>query len=198
MPGSFSEFLQELTTNSEWQATLLVILVALGGLLYLLQVRVRRWRGERATRKIIKRLGARSMENLVLADGTGGEVTIEHLLLGHDGLIVVGVMRFDGLIFGGRLTDQWTQVLGRKSFKFENPNHYLQRQINAVSLLVPDVPVTGRHLFTNARFPKDKPDGVIVQEDLKTLPRRPRYGDIPKPLRTAWKQLQETIAWRPD
>ncbi|MDX1696726.1 MAG: nuclease-related domain-containing protein [Thiohalobacterales bacterium] len=193
MPRSFSELLQQLATNSELQATLLIVLVALAGVLYLLHLRIRRWRGDRATRKIIRRLGARSLQDLVLPDGTGGEVTIDHLLLAPDGLVIVNVMRFDGLIFGGRHTDQWTQVLGRKSYKFENPNHYLQRQINAIDLLVPDAPVSGRLLFSNARFPKDKPDGVIVMGDLKSLPRRPRYRDIPGPVRTAWKQLQETM-----
>jgi hypothetical protein len=45
---------------------------------------------------------------------------------------VVGVLRFDGLIFGSGHIDQWTQVIGRHSYKFDNPDHYLQRQINAL------------------------------------------------------------------
>ncbi len=189
MPHSLPEFLQELAHNSELQATLLVAVVALAGLLYMLRLRLRHWWHERNTRKIIKRLGASAIENIQLPDGTGGEVTIEHLLLARDGIIIVGVMRFDGLIFGGRLTDQWTQVLGRRSFKFDNPNHYLQRQVNAIRQLVPGVPVSGRHLFSNAKFPKDKPDSVLLPSDLKTLPERPRQRDIPKQFRTAWKQL---------
>jgi hypothetical protein len=194
MPDSLPEFLQELTHNSELQATLLVVVVALSGLLYMLRARLRRWRCERNIKKIINRLGARVMENIQLADGTGGEVTIEYLLLTHEALTIVGIMRFDGLIFGGRLTDQWTQVLGRRSYKFDNPNHYLQRQINAVSLIVPGIPVNGRHLFTNAKFPKDKPDSVLLLSELKTLPKRPRHGDIPKQLRAAWKQLGEAVS----
>jgi hypothetical protein len=193
MPATFSEFLHELTSNSEWQATLLVVLVALAGSLYLLKKQFRRWRSERKTRKIVQRLGARRIENIRLPDGTGGEVIIEYLLLAPHALVIVGIKRFDGLIFGARLTDQWTQVLGRRSYKFDNPDHYLQRQINAIAQIVPDAPVTGWHLFANAKFPKDKPESVLLVSDLKTMPSRPRYGDIPKPLRTAWEQVLEAV-----
>ena len=193
MPFSIPEFLHELANNSELQATLLVVAVALGGLLYVLRNRVHRWRCERKTRKLIQRLGARRIDNINLPDGTGGEIIIEHLVLSPEAIFIVGVMRFDGLIFGGRLTEQWTQVLGRRSYKFDNPNQYLQRQINAISQVVPGVPVKGLHLFPNAKFPKDKPDSVIQISDLKTLPGRTRPGDIPQSLRTAWKQLLEVV-----
>jgi len=193
MPASLPEFLHELVNNSELQATLLVALVALAGVLYLLRNRVRRWNSERKTRKIIQRLGARRIENIRLPDGTGGEVIIENLLLAPDALVIAGIKRFDGLIFGARLTDQWTQVLGRRSYKFDNPDHYLQRQLNAIAQIVPDAPVTGWHLFTNAKFPRDKPDSVLLLGDLKTLPPRPRYADIPKQLRAAWKQVLEVV-----
>ena len=194
MPATFSEFLQAIINNSELQATLLVVAVAVAGLIYVLRTHVRRWRSERKVKKVVHRLGARHIENIRLPDGTGGEVIIDHLLLGRDALLIVGIMRFDGAIFGGRLTDQWTQVIGRRSFKFDNPNHYLQRQINAISQVVPGTPVRGWHLFPNAKFPKDKPDSVLLLGDLKTLPARPRRGDIPKELRAAWKQVLDTVS----
>ncbi|MBT8117284.1 MAG: hypothetical protein KJO66_05590 [Gammaproteobacteria bacterium] len=193
MPATLPEFLDELASNSEWQATLLVVLVTLAGVLYLLRNRTRRWNSERKTRKIIQRLGARRIENIRLPDGTGGEIIIEYLLLAPDALVIAGIMRFDGLIFGARLTDQWTQVLGRRSYKFDNPDHYLQRQLNAIAQIVPDVRVTGWHLFTNAKFPRDKPDSVLLLSDLKTLPPRPRDADIPKPLRAAWERVLEVV-----
>jgi hypothetical protein len=186
-----SEFLQELTHNTEFQATVLVLMAALLGLLYLLYVRVRRWRCERDIKRIVHRLGARVIKDIRLADGTGGEVTIEYLLLARDAFIIVSVMRFDGLIFGGRLTNQWTQVLGRNSYKFDNPNHYLQRQVDAISLIIPGIPVSGRQLFTNATFPRDKPDSVLLPGDLGNLPKRPRYRDITKKFRAAWKQVKK-------
>ena len=194
MPDTLSELLQEFTTNSEYQATLLVIMVALGGLLYVVYKKLRRWHGEHRTRKYIKRLGARCIRNLRLPDGTGGEVLIEYLLLAPDALVIVGIMRFEGLIFGARLTDQWTQVLGRRSYKFENPDHYLQRQINAIAQIVPDTTVRGWHLFPIASFPKDKPDNVLLLSDLKNLPPRLRRRDIPRAMRVAWDQLLAAVA----
>ncbi|MGB5259243.1 MAG: NERD domain-containing protein [Gammaproteobacteria bacterium] len=191
MPVTLSEFLHKLINNSEWQATLLVAAVALAGLLYVISKRVLHWLAEYRIKKIIRRLGACRVKNLRLPDGTGGEVIIEYLVLAPQALVIVGVMRFDGLIFGARVTDQWTQVLGRRSYKFDNPEHYLQRKINAIKQILPDVPVRGWHLFANAKFPKDKPDSVLLLSDLKTLPPRPRHGDIPKPLRLAWNQVLE-------
>ena len=193
MPVTPSDFLQELTTNSEYQATLLVIVVALAGLLYLLHKKLRRWRCERRTRKTIKRMGVRHLQDIRLSDGTGGEVLIEYLLLAPDALVIVGIKRFEGLIFGARLTDQWTQVLGRRSYKFENPDHYLQRQINAISQIVPDVTIRGWHLFPIASFPKDKPDNVLLMADLKNLPSRPRLRDIPAELQQAWEQVEVAV-----
>lgn len=194
MPVTLSEFLQELAHNSEYQATLLVVVVALAGLLYLIRKQFRRWYCERRTRKLIKRLGTRRMQDVRLPDGTGGEVLIEYLLLAPDALVIVGTKRFEGLIFGARLTDQWTQVLGRRSYKFENPDHYLQRQINAIAQVVPDIAVRGWHLFPTAKFPRDKPDNVLLLSDMKDLPSRPRSGDIPEQLKVAWQQLLAAVA----
>ena len=130
------------------------------------------------------------MKNIHLPDGTGGEVTIAHLLLGRDAILVIGVMRFEGMIFGSPHTDQWTQVLNRRSYKFVNPDHYLQRQINAVRLIAPGARVRGWHLFDHgSKFPKDKPDNVLQPGDVRSLPKRPRRDDTPKQLRAAWEQL---------
>ena len=113
-----------------------------------------------------------------------------HLLLGRDAIVVIGVMRFEGLIFGSPHTDQWTQVLNRRSYKFVNPDHYLQHQINAVRLIAPGARVSGWHLFSHgSKFPKDKPGNVLQPGDVRSLPKRPRRDDIPKQLHTAWEQL---------
>lgn len=194
MPESISDLVRELTTNGEWQAILLVATAAFVGLFYVLRNAIRHWRNERAARRILRRLGSSALRDIQLPDGTGGEVTIEHLLLGREALVIVNIMRFDGLIFGGKLTDQWTQVLGRRSFKFDNPNHYLQRQVNAVHAIVPGTQVTGHLLFTNARFPKDMPDGVLLPASLHDLPPRPRRADISRTLRQAWKTVRAGVS----
>jgi hypothetical protein len=190
MLDSLHPLLHELLNNNDLLAAVLATVIVLPVLLFLFRTQLKNWRKEHNIRKVIRRLGVRSMKNIHLPDGTGGEVTIAHLSLGRDTILVIGVMRFEGLIFGSPHTDQWTQVLNRRSYKFVNPDHYLQRQINAVRLIAPDARVSGWHLFGHgSKFPKDKPDNVLQPDDIRSLPKRPRRVDIPKQLRAAWEQL---------
>lgn len=195
MLDSLLPLLHDLLNNNKQLAAVLVAVILALILLFLFRAELKNWRQEHHIRKAIRRLGWRSMENIHLPDGTGGEVTIEHLLLGRDAILVVSVMRFEGVIFGSQRTDQWTQVINRKSYKFDNPDQNLQRQINAVRQIVPDANVSGWHLFGyDAKFPRDKPASVLKLGDVRQLPKRPRRGDIPKPLRAAWKQLVDAVS----
>lgn len=195
MLDSLLPLLHDLLNNNKQHAAVLAAVILASILLFLFRAELKNWRQERHIRKAIRRLGWRSMVNVHLPDGTGGEVTIEHLLLGRDAILVVGVMRFEGAIFGSPRTDQWTQVINRTSYKFDNPDQNLQRQINAVRLIVPDARVSGWHLFGyDAKFPRDKPDSVLKLGDVRQLPKRPRRGDIPKPLHVAWKQLVDAVS----
>ena len=190
MLDSLHPLLHELLKNNDLLAAVLATVIVMPVLLFLFRTQLKNWRQEHNIRKVIRRLGVRSMKNIHLPDGTGGEVTIAHLLLGRDAILVIGVMRFEGMIFGSPHTDQWTQVLNRRSYKFVNPDHYLQRQINAVRLIAPGAKVGGWHLFGHgAKFPKDKPDNVLQPGDVRSLPKRPRRDDIPKQLCAAWEQL---------
>ena len=190
MLESLHPLLHELLNNNKLLAAVLATVMVMPVLLFLFRTQLKNWRQEHNIGRVIRRLGVRSMKNVHLPDGTGGEVTIAHLLLGRDAILVIGVMRFEGLIFGSPHTDQWTQVLNRRSYKFVNPDHYLQRQINAVRLIAPGARVSGWHLFGHgAKFPKDKPDNVLQPGDARSLPKRPRREDIPKQLRAAWEQL---------
>ena len=194
MTDPLHPLLQELLNNNDLLTAVLATAIVVPVLLFLFRARLKNWRQERLIKKVIRRLGVRSMKNIHLPDGTGGEVTIEHLLLGRDAIIVVGVMRFEGLIFGSTHTDQWTQVINRRSYKFDNPDHYLQRQINAVRLIAPGATVSGWHLFCHgAKFPKDKPDNILQLGDVRSLPKRPKHNDIPKQIRATWKQLEIAV-----
>lgn len=194
-----TEFLQNLMQTLALSTEQLYAVLAVPGAVVVLAVLFRRqlgnWREQRQVARMIRRLGARNLHNLQLPDGMGGEVTVEHLLLARDALLVVGVKRFSGLIFGGPQTDQWTQVINRVSYKFPNPDGYLQRQVNAVHMLAPGATVTGLHLFTHgASFPRDKPDNVMSTREIRQLPKRMKYRDIPKGMRMAWEKLVDSIA----
>ena len=194
MPDSLHPLLQELLNNNDLLAAVLATVIVVPVLLFLFHARLKNWRQERLIRKVLRRLGVQLMENIHLPDGMGGEVTIEYLLLGRDDILVIGVMRFEGLISGSPHIDQWTQVINRRSYKFDNPDHNLQRQVNAVRLIAPDVKVIGWHLFGHsAKFRRGKPDNVLQPGDIRSLPVRPRRNDIPKQLRAAWGQLVDRV-----
>lgn len=195
MPESFQNLLQAVPLTSDQLYLLLGVLAAVAALLYSVREPIFNWREERRLRRAIRRLGARSLRDVRLSDSMGGEVTIDYLLLAADGLLIVGVKRFSGVIFGGSQTDQWTQVINRCSYKFPNPDDYLHRQVEAVRLLVPDTAVTGIHLFTHgASFPKGKPDNVLLSREIRQ--KAPKLRRIPKALRTAWEQLAQTVKAR--
>lgn len=195
MLDSLRLLLQELLNNNGFLIVVLTTVIVVPVLLILFRAWLKNWRQERHIRRAIRRLGVHSMENVHLPDGTGGEVTIEYLLLGRDAILVVGVKRFEGLIFGSPHTDQWTQVINRQSYKFDNPDYYLHHQINAVRLIAPGARVSGWHLFGHgATFPRGKSDNVLLLDNVSALPKRPRRRDIPKQLRATWKQLVEALS----
>lgn len=195
MPDSIDTLMQSLPLTPLQAYALLALVAALIVALIVFRERITWWRENRQIHRVLQRLGAREIRNFTLADGTGGEVQLDHLLLTREGVLVVGIKRFSGLIFGGPKMDQWTQVINRVSYKFANPDDYLQRQINAVRSVMPGNRVLGIHLFTHcAHFPKDKPENVLTTRDLRKLPKRPRMKDIPAGLRTAWQELAGNIA----
>ena len=195
MTELFQSLLQKTSLDTTRLYILLGTLFTLVALVIVFRRQLGEWLEERHVKRMTRRLGVRRLRNLHLQDGMGGEVSIDYLLLTRDGLLVIGVKRFSGLIFGGQQTDQWTQVINRVSYKFPNPDEYLHRQINAVRMLAPDVAVSGVHLFTHrAEFPKGKPDNVMSTREIRQLPKRPAQRDIPGKLRTAWVQLVDSIS----
>ena len=163
-------------------------------LAYLLRIPLRSWQEKRRIRRAVKRLGARVMRDVNLPDGMGGAINIDYLVLAADAIRVIGVKRYDGMIFGSANTDEWTQTLNSRSYRFPNPDIYLAQQISAIRSIAARVPVKGLHLFTDtAMFPWDKPDNVLQTKDL--LGRnmsRPRPKDIPADLGSAWVQLAKS------
>jgi hypothetical protein len=188
-------WIQNLTPN---ELRLLLGLLALAVLLtlsYLLRKPLGYWRESRQITRAAKRMGAQVLRDITIPDGMGGDVRIDFLILSTDKILVIDVKRYDGMIFGSTQTDEWTQTLNSRSYKFPNPETYLAQQVTAVRGIVPKVPVRGLHLFTDsAAFPWDKPPNVLQSKDLRSSgTRRPRMKEIPRELRTAWKHIKKTI-----
>jgi len=187
--------IESLTIGNQPWATGLLILILLLILMYLLRNPLRYWREGHIITRAVKRLGARMLRNVTLPDGIGSAISIDFLVLSTDAILVIGVKRYDGMIFGGVRTDEWTQTINTRSYKFPNPDNYLLKQVGAVKCIVPEVPIRGMHLFTdNAVFPWDRPTNVLQVKDLRcSSTRRPRLKDIPVELRAAWTQITRSL-----
>ena len=186
-------WIKNLTPTEQYLAAGLLILMALLALLSFFRTPLHYWRETRRITRAVKRMGARFRRDIDLPDGMGGEIRIDFLVLSPDALVVIGVKRYDGMIFGSAQTDEWTQTLNSRSYKFPNPDAYLAQQVTAVSAIVPKAPVRGQHLFTDAAvFPWDKPANVLLLNDLcNSKAHRPRLKDIPADLRTAWRHMRK-------
>jgi hypothetical protein len=116
----------------------------------------------------LERIGYQAAHQILVPDGMGGFIHIDHLLLTPRGVLVLDTRRVVGLIFGGDQMSDWT-VMGRgRRYTFDNPQPALYDRIAAVKALVGDVPVEGRLLFSNhGRFTKGKPKYVVMLDGIE-------------------------------
>lgn len=164
-----------------------VVSVMLLLLVLLFRRRIRRLLEERRIRQAVARLGTRIHHDLLVPDGLDGYVVADYMVLTHKGILVVKVNRYDGNIFGGRDTDQWSQVIAGASHRFDNPLHAIRLICATLRAQIPNMPISGIVLFAgDCRFPKDKPSGACLMSD---LPKKRRSQQIPPRFETAWELL---------
>ncbi|MDP8984882.1 MAG: NERD domain-containing protein [Pseudomonadota bacterium] len=140
----------------------------------------------------LERIGYQAAHQVLVPDGMGGFIHIDHLLLTPRGVLVLDTRRIAGLIFGGDQMSDWT-VMGRgRRFTFDNPQPALYDRIAAVKALVGEVPVEGRLLFSNVgKFTKGKPKYVLMLDGIEVeFPPVDRSGQTASPELPAY-----TEAW---
>jgi hypothetical protein len=177
----------------EWIEIGASLLVLLGGGFWGLRAYRRRAR----RRSLLARLGRIALESahqVLVPDGMGGFIHIDHLLLTPRGVLVLDTRRIAGLIFGGDQMSDWT-VMGRgRRFTFDNPQPALYDRIAAVKALVGDVPVEGRLLFSNVgKFTKGIPKWVLmlngIEVEFPVVDRGMKSSPAFAQLADAWKRL---------
>lgn len=156
----------------------------------------------RARRKALlarlTRVAYEAVHQVLVPDGMGGYIHVDHLLLTPRGLLVLDTRRVAGLIFGGDQMSDWT-VMGRsRRFTFDNPQPALYDRIAAVKALVGEFPVEGRLLFSNVgKFTKGKPKYVLMLDGLEVeFPPVERGSEDPAALAQAtetWKRLESQL-----
>ncbi len=146
--------------------------------------------------KAIKKLGTETVSYVMISDDVEGPIHIEHLCLTPSGIAVIDVKDYRGYLFGGANTDQWTQVIDNRSFRFENPLHRNKDRVRAIESLVDDIPIYGCVIFTSAgSFPKDKPEGVFMQDNIRDgLGVAGKRLDVPTVYLSEWLELKSQLS----
>ena len=175
------------------QATVAVMLVALLAVAFAWAYR--RWGRFRARKQIVRSfesVSAAVLRDVLIPDGSGGQLHIDFLLLTGRGLLVVDYRDVEGVVFGGEHMREWAVMNGSERSTFLNPLEALYDRIAAVKLLAGEVPVDGRIVFTSrSKFPKGRPPRVL-RLDLLEGEYPPPSREPPHPAeryRPAWDQL---------
>jgi hypothetical protein len=179
--------------DPEWIGIGAVLLLLAAGCFWGMRAYQRRAR-RRALLGRLERVAFDAVHQVLVPDGMGGFIHIDHLLLTPRGVLVLDTRRIAGLIFGGDQMSDWT-VMGRsRRYTFDNPQPALYDRIAAVKALTGEVPVEGRLLFSNVgKFTKGMPkwvlmlDGIevefpVVDRDMKASPAFAHFAD-------AWSRL---------
>ncbi len=121
----------------------------------------------RSVDQVVKQIGFEYLSNLVIPNGEGGEILIDHLVLTAEGLLVIDVKEVRGKVFGSDKMQEWTVITSDRRFTFSNPQPGLYDRIAAVRQIVRQVPVAGKILFLDeAEFTKGVPSLVCKLDDL--------------------------------
>lgn len=114
------------------------------------------------TQRCLNSLGADQILNINCPDGLGHYFNIDRLLLRQEGISLLIYKKYPGKIFCADRIDEWTQMLGQKSYNFKNPLFDLEYQIKALSTYFPGIDINGYLFFDhNAEFPKGHPERII-------------------------------------
>lgn len=177
-------------TITTWGIAFLLLLIAL----FFIWPAAKGWYLDLTLRQKINGLAAESLHQVVIPDGMDGVVYIENLLLTPAGLLILPVHRYQGVLFAADNIDNWTQVIGKRSYKFANPLPQLEADVLAAKNCVGDIPVQGQVLYTRGvEFPKGKPDQLISLSELESM--RQQNGDKPVPAAymQEWDELKQQL-----
>ena len=153
-----------------------------------LQAAFREWRVQRC----LSRIGCEQIRQLVCDDGLDGHYRIDRLALTPNAILLINYRPYGGNIYCADSISEWTQVIGQKSFKFENPLFEIENQLTSLRLLVGNVPVRG-YLFFNysAEFPKGHPQSVLTPDNVPAEFLACEADSVQAEIRVAWEMLKD-------
>ncbi|MBT8435774.1 MAG: NERD domain-containing protein [Gammaproteobacteria bacterium] len=164
-------------------AILLVLLVNRKRLL----VKIREWRIQRS----LAQIGCEQIRNLVCSDGLDGYFKLDRLALTPDAIVLITYKLHSGNIYCAEHISQWTQLVGQKSYKFDNPLFELENQLTALRLLTGNAHLEGFLFFNNsAQFPKGHPDQVLQSTSIPERFNAANCDNVKPEITAAWELLK--------
>ena len=131
-------------------------------------------RGEAAVRRaLVARFPPPTyhLPNNVTLPVEDGTTQIDHVLVSRSGIFVLESKHYKGWLFAHATAAQWTQVLYKKHYKFQNPIHQNRKHVSAVAKLLDFLPNKSIHsvvVFTgDATFKTERPAGVVSLSELE-------------------------------
>lgn len=143
--------------------------------------------------RILNSIGVEQIRHFSFPDGLGGQYVADRLALCEEEILIISYRPYRGQIYCAEKIDEWTQVVDRKSFKFENPLFDQNNQVASLSLLIRNTPIEGHIIYSQeVSFPKGKPDRVHIVTDIPGKYHRDRIGAISSEVQAAWDKLKAT------
>ena len=167
--------------------SLVAVLLIVGAIVFLRFSKSRK----RRLQSVIQSISSEALVNVVIPDGMGGEIHLDHLLLTPDGLLLLDLKDMGGTVFAGDKLDEWTVMDSSARLTFRNPIPVLADRVAALKLVAPEVPVTAKVVFTDAvQFPKGHPQQVTTLDELT----RERAADSEADLTDIWPYWEQIKA----
>lgn len=137
------------------------------------------------------------LEDVVIPDGMDGEIHVEHLLLTVQGVVVVNVKHYEGVVFAGDRLDQWSGMRPSGRTTFGNPLADLRARVAAVKSLASDIKVAGFVVFpAEADFSKGRPEQVMLPSDLVASYQKPPKDEIGRHVEAfspQWDKIRQAV-----
>ncbi len=146
---------------------LLIVMMLMGmGAAFLQSPTGKGWLAEQLVARRLARLDRRqyTVLNDVLLPIDGHTTQIDHLIISRFGVFVIETKNYGGWIFGDAHQAQWTQTLGRRKNRFQNPLRQNHKHLKTVQLLchLPESALHSLVVFTQrATFKTELPDHVL-------------------------------------
>ena len=174
------------------------LIAALLGILLLVVtavVVIKKSSGRRRLERLLQKDVHACLREIFLPDGVDGQIWIDCLLANDRGIWVLDIRDYSGDIFAADNIAEWTQLLKGRSLKFQNPIQQNTLREQAVKLLIKDIPVRSLVVFgESARFPKDKPEHVVLMRELHDRLFAKEFAPIDEQrINRAWQQLENAV-----